>query len=139
MSSENIRRAAELMEQAHTLLARGPLAYYLTEMAAAHDLLMSRFSPLKVGDRVTLAKVPDYETAPGWQHCAHFLVVGATGVVKAAECGSRGFRFGVEFDDDSWIDNTGHERAKGTVVFREPDNRMLFYFGEEWLNVLPDA
>ena len=139
MSSENIRRAAELMEQAHALLACGPLNYYLTEMAAAHDLLMSRFAPFKVGDRVTLAKVPDYEDAPGWRHCEHFLIVGATATVKEAECGSRGFRFAVEFDDDSWIDNTGYKRPKGTVVLREASEKLRFHFGEKWLDILQDA
>lgn len=130
MKVDTVRRAAVLMRQAADLLNGGPLEYYLTELAAAHDLLMDRFAPFKVGDRVKLTKSPD---APGWTHCRHFLVPGALGTVMFAECGSRGFMFFITFDDDSWIDETGFKRPIGTRVYREEGERLNFQFGEGWL------
>ena len=44
-----------MMRVAQEMLSGGPLDYYLTEMAAAHELLMTRYAPFKVGDRVRLA------------------------------------------------------------------------------------
>lgn len=137
MDIEHVRKAADKLKEAMDLFGRGPLDYYLQELVAAHDLLMTRFAPFKVGDRVILTKTPNYKSAPGWLNCAHFLVPGAAGVVVDAECGQSGFRFDVLFDDESWIDNIGHQRAKGTAVPIEHERRHRFGFGESWLEREP--
>ena len=115
------------------LFGRGPLDFFLRELVAAHDLLMSRYAPFKVGDRVVLTKAPDYVQAPGWNGCEHFLVPGAAGTVVDTSCGERGFRFDVLFDDESWIDTVGYRNPKGTFVPMAPDRRHRFGFGEGWL------
>ena len=101
MNSDTVKRAAALMREANDLLARGPLDYYLTEMTAAYDLLMQRFSPFKVGDKVQLAKAPAIEPISGWRAWQHLMHEGATGRVVCAECGSQGFMFGVVWDADT--------------------------------------
>ena len=133
MDIDHVRKAAEKLKEAMDMFGRGPLDYYLRELVGAHDMLMSRFAPLKVGDRVVLTKAPDYKKAPGWSHSAHFLVPGAAGVVVDAGCGVHGFRFDVLFDDESWVDNSGYQRAKGSVVPMEPERRHRYGFGEGWL------
>ncbi|MBK8810782.1 MAG: hypothetical protein IPN69_08645 [Acidobacteria bacterium] len=128
---QNVKKAAKMLRESMHMLGRGPLEFYLLELVAAHDLLMERFSPFKVGDRVRLTKTPDYSQAPGWSHCSHFLIVGSEGTIQTASCGSRGFKFGVIFDDESWIDTIGHARKKGTVVPIEDRNKHAFQFGED--------
>jgi hypothetical protein len=135
MDIHHVRKAAAKLKEAMDLFGRGPLDYYLQELVAAHDLLMVRFAPFQVGDRVVLMKAPDYESSPGWRPSAHFLVPGAAGVVVDAGCGQGGFRFDVMFDDESWIDNTGHQRARGSVVPMEPERKHRFGFGEGWLEL----
>jgi hypothetical protein len=135
---EHVREAAKKLQDAMNMLSRGPSGFYLEELVAAHDLLMGRFAPFKVGDRVRLLKAPDLKPVSacqqhGWWHCRHFLVPGAAGVVREAECGSKGFRFGVVFDSESWIDDVGHMRPKGSIVPIESDDRHIFTFGEGWL------
>jgi hypothetical protein len=102
MDVDNVREAAKLMRKAQDMLAGGPLDYYLTEMAAAHDLLMTRYAPFKVGDRVRLKAAPEINEKVrfGWLGWKSLLLAGAPGVVVRADCGSRGFVFGVQFDAD---------------------------------------
>jgi hypothetical protein len=137
MNLDVVREGAQKLSEAMAIFSRGPLDFYLRELVAAHDLLMTRYAPLKVRDRVVLVKAPDYADAPSWKHCEHFLVPGAAGVVVDATCGERGFRFEVLFDAESWIDTTGHGRPKGTVVPIEHDKRHRFCFGEGWLEREP--
>ena len=127
MDIRNISRAAALMREANSILGSGPLDFYLTEMVSAYNLLMERFAPFKVGDRVVLARTPEIapDNAPGWMSCKHFLVEGAAGTVKNASCGSDGFQFGVEFDNDSWHDQYGKKRP--TI------SKSMFMFGEKYL------
>jgi hypothetical protein len=123
---EPVKKAAALMREAMSHLSGGPLEFYLEEMAACYDLLLERFAPFKDGDRVELAVTPDFDTAPGWTCCKHFLVKGAKGYVREATCGKGGFRFGVVFDDDTWIDQQGRKRPsepKGMFIFDEESLR----------------
>lgn len=144
MDIEHVHKAAEKLSEAMGMLGRGPLDYYLLELVAAHDMLMSRFAPFRVGDRVRLLKAPDMKPISdvqphGWWRCRHFLVPGATGVVKTATCGTGGFSFGVEFDAESWIDEVGFQRPKGTIVQMEADSKHVFKFGEGWLEHEPNV
>ena len=102
MNLDKVRKAAKMMRDAQDILSGGPLDYYLTELAAAHELLMTQYAPFKVGDRVRLKATPEItETVrDGWLHYKTLLVAGAVGVVVTADCGSRGFMFGIMFDAD---------------------------------------
>jgi hypothetical protein len=102
MDVDKVREAAKLMRRAQEILAGGPLDYYLTEMAAAHDLLMTRYAPFKVGDRVRLKAAPEIteNVRYGWLGWKSLLVAGAPGVVVHTNCGNRGFVFCVQFDAD---------------------------------------
>jgi hypothetical protein len=128
MNIDKLREAAKALQFAMRLFDSGPLDYHLLELSAAYELLMSRYAPFKVGDRVRLLRAPDFNKSPGWRGCEHFLVAGANGEVRTAECGSDGFRFGVVFDEESWVnchDQSVHPIGEG--------NRHQFSFGEGWL------
>lgn len=123
-----VKEAAKLMREAMSHLANGPLEFYLEEMAACYDLLMTRYAPFKVGDRVELSCTPNItpQTAHGWMACKHFLVEGSKGTVREATCGSGGFRFGIVFDDDSWIDRDGKRHpvaSRGMFMFSDGEIR----------------
>ena len=113
MDLDRIRKAARMMREAQEMLSGGPLDFYLTEMAAAYELLMTRYAPFRVGDRVRLKAAPEItnKVRPSWLYWKLLIVPGAQGVVVSADCGTDGFRFGVKFDG-------GHG---GAFVFGEGD------------------
>lgn len=134
MNLDNVRLGTAKLREAMELLSRGPLEYYLTELIAAHDLLMTRFAPFKTGDRVMLTKAPIMSADHGWKPCAHFLVRGSTGTVVNADCGSKGFQFGVVFDDESTTVGYAIGDLKiGDRVPVSPERRHVFAFSESYL------
>jgi len=114
-------------------LGNGDLLYHLRKYAAAYHAVLTHYAKFKVGDRVQLAKTPNIneQNAPGWLGSKHFLVKGARGTVVSADFsigGSGALRYGIQFDDESWL----HPIDKTTVLV-EPDRRHEYSFGEEWL------
>jgi hypothetical protein len=103
------KEASGYIKKGLSMFDGGPLEFYLTEMAAAYEMLMTRFAPFRVGDKVVLVKKLDIKSDSGWFYSRHFLIVGALGVVRHAECGTSGFKFDVEFDNETWIDKEGNE------------------------------
>ena len=96
---DGIKKAWKLIQAAEEALGQGPASFYFEELLASYDLLMSRFCPYKVGERVILRMTPIIENthSPGWLPYKSFLVKGALGVICSAECGRDGFIFSVEF------------------------------------------
>lgn len=84
--------------------------------------------PFSKGDRVALTKTPDInpDTSWGWMGAKHFLVEGAVATVVDRQFYKGMFRFGLKFDNDSWI----HHRD-GSINPREENDRGLYYFGEK--------
>lgn len=134
MNLDNVRLGTAKLREAMALFSTGPLEYYLTELIAAHDLLMTRFAPFKIGDRVRLTKAPVLSADHGWKPYEHFLVVGATGVVTTAECGTKGFQFGIVFDNESFIAGcTRFPITAGDVVPISESARHTYAFSESYL------
>lgn len=127
MSAENVRKAASLIKEAMELLAKGPLDFYLTQLCAAHDRLIADFCPFKVGDHVAINYTPTIteEHSHGWIGYKHFLVKGATAVVRSVEVVDGRFTFDLVFDNDHWIDP--HTKKRHT---RKPEERGSFKFWE---------
>lgn len=97
---ENVRKASKLMSEADRLLGNGPWQYYLDQLLKAYDLLMDKYAPFRVGDKVQLREAPliDDKHAPGWRGYEKLLRKGARGKVVEAECVDGRFRFGIVFD-----------------------------------------
>lgn len=131
MEIEKLKEAYRKMGEARDLLAGGPFDYTLNELVSCYELLMSRFSPFKVGDRIELSKTPKItpQTAPGWMSAKCFLIKGAKGTVVYAECGSIGFRYLIEFDNESWI--SSHDNEVRPII----RNKGRYNFSEEWLTL----
>lgn len=121
-----IEEAAGHMQKGFDILNRGPLSFYLRELAAAYALLMDRFAPLKVGDRCALKETLDLDKDSGWYPHRHFLIAGSKGTVVEADCGSNGFIFDVHFDNETWIDRDGKEHPRDKAhSFRLSENNLV--------------
>lgn len=84
-------------------------------------------SPYKMGDLVRLKKTPiiDKKTSWGWLGAKHFLIEGNVGKVADIQFYNGLFIFGIEFDNESWIDYEKNEHA--------PDTLSIYTFSENWL------
>ena len=97
--------------------------YKLNEVLQNYASLFNRFCPYKVGDRVQLKENLDIAQDSGWYNSKHFLVKGAMATVKT--CGNYRnelFCFGLEFDDESYIDT--HGEIKPVIA------KHLYYLSE---------
>jgi hypothetical protein len=65
------------------------------------------------------------------------MVKGALGTVREAGCGANGFYYDVVFDDESFIDVTGHvSGTKNTIVPVEEDRKHTYRMSEHDLVVI---
>ena len=112
INHERVREGITKLEEGMRILSSGPLPYTLQKLTAAQGLLLNRFAPFKVGDRVKLKRAPEIlNEMHGWWFCRHFLVKGATGTVRESDCTVEGqLVFDVE------IDNQTRHDLKGELV-----------------------
>lgn len=113
----------EGLKKLESLLATGPATFYFERIVEYIDGLFS-FSQFKMGERVCLVKDIDCNDKSGWISSAHFLKKGATAVVHDLDYYGRGFRYGIVFDNDTWLDSKGIAHAsldKGQFWFSEHD------------------
>lgn len=128
MNVQSVKDGLRLIREGMDKLGGGPASWYVDQLVAAYELLMQRYAPFKVGDLVRLSRtIEGIDQEHGWYACRHFLTVGSRGIVTIAECGTKGFSFGVEFFDETWIDQDGIKRI--------PSRRHTFMFGENDLMV----
>ena len=108
-------------------LLNNEFGFKLNEVLQSYTSLFNRFCPYKVGDRVKLKSDLNISDNSGWQSSKHFLIKGAIATVK--DCGYRNdlFFFGLEFDDESYIDRLG-EISPVTA-------KHLFYLSEDLITL----
>ena len=120
MDYANVKDAFAKIKAGMSTLGHGPIDWYVDNLIAAYDLILNRFSPYKVGDRVTLREP---HPAPGdWQHSKHFLVPGEPATVESIEVRHDGkIAYYCVFDNETWIDEQGIKHPKSSK-----HNYMLF-------------
>lgn len=130
MNIDRVREGYKAIKDGMKLLDGGPLEFYMEKLTGCYDLLISRFSPFKVGDEVELAKTPiiTEDKSWGWMGSRHFLKVGARGVVREVDVDGEGFTYYVAFEEDSWIES--HTKR---VHPYPPKERHTFGFREGWI------
>lgn len=96
-STEKILEGFERIKEGVQILGRGPMSHYLEELIACHQLLVTRFTPFRVGDKVRLTKTPviDGQNSHGWIPYKKNLVAGVEGTISAISVGCGGFVFDV--------------------------------------------
>jgi hypothetical protein len=84
----------------------------------------------KVDDKVKLTITPtiDNYTNWGWLAHKHFLIEGAKAKIHSRGIHLGKFRYGIIFDDESYIDYNTKE-----PVFITLDKRSIFTIPEDWL------
>lgn len=109
MDYTKAKEAFAKIESGMSTLRQGAINWYVDQLIAAYDLILNRFSPYKVGDRVTLREP---HAAPGnWQHSKHFLVPGEPATVEWIDVTREGkIAFGCVFDNETWVDEHGVKR-----------------------------
>lgn len=95
MDINNLKEAMQLQSRAQSILNSGLMSHYVEDLVAAYELLLTKFAPFKVGDKVRLKRNLTEGWAPVWHP---ILVEGVPGVVKKVECGRKGFRILVKLD-----------------------------------------
>jgi hypothetical protein len=131
--ADSIQQLIDKIHELQGLISSGEYAYKMEFVLKNHASLFDRFCPHKVGDRVALSKDLGItqDAHPGWFPSKHFLMVGAVGTVINADYYEEKFRFGVSFDDDSWID------LKGVVRPRPDHQRGVYVLSEDVLEPFP--
>jgi hypothetical protein len=135
MNTDEFTDGLQMLQKALNKLSDGPFDYTLKCLIAAKEALLTRYAPFKVGDRVRLTKAPiiTEEIAWGWSSSKHFLVPGATGIVRDSAVYSDGkLVFYVEFDNETWVDDYGYNgRIKNSLV--PVSSKHWYTFGESYL------
>jgi hypothetical protein len=106
MTSDRIKEGFALIQKGMDILSGGPCNFYVNQLVAARELLLTRFAPFKEGDRVELIAP---HPAPGnWAKSKHFLIPGEPAMVESSDCDSSGhLYFDCIFDHETWIDDQG--------------------------------
>ncbi len=99
------------------------VGFELNEVLESYASMFSRFCPFEVGDRVQLKENIDPPEDSGWYGSRHFLIKGAIATVRDRGYQDGSFCFGVEFDNETWIDQDGEINP---VI-----NKHLFYLPED--------
>ena len=105
--------------------------YKLTTVLSSYHCLFDRFCPYKIGDRVQLTKEPEILSSSGLYYFKHFLIKGAIATVESQDFRDGKFRFGLIFDDESWI-----SRMDGTITKAYPAPHHVFGFSEDYLELI---
>jgi hypothetical protein len=129
----SIQFLIDKVHELQSLIGSGEYAYKMESVLKNHASLFDRFCPHRIGDRVALSKDLGItqDAHPGWFPSRHFLIVGAVGTVLNADYYKTKFRFGVSFDDDSWIDR------EGVVRPRSDHQRGVYVLDEDVLEPFP--
>lgn len=136
MDIQKVKEAFSTIRVGIRMLDGGPMDYYLDKLAGCYELLISRFAPFKIGEKVFLRRTPSISESKswGWLGGKHFLVKGAIAEVRDIDAESDGFYFFIAFDDDSWIES--HTKK---VHPRPPKNRGIYRFYERELASAPTS
>lgn len=112
MSTEALKDGLEKIQAGLNILSGGPASYYIECVMKARELLLTKYAPFKAGDRVELAVTPEItkHKSYGWIGSKHFLVEGAKATVLTVDIDRHDLTFGVEFDEETWIDRDGVKR-----------------------------
>lgn len=135
MNVDNVKEGVALIQQGMSKLARGPLDYYLRNLTACYEFLLT-FAPYQPGDRVRLTKTPEISDRErwGWLRAKHFMKAGAIAQIVSVSSDGHGFDYGLVFDEDSWMD-----RRTNTIHPNPESERGIYGLTAEWFEKLPST
>jgi len=122
----HLLKIKEHAEELQTLLTQ-EFGYKLLTILSSYHGLFDRFCPYKIGDRVQLTKEPEILSSSGWYYSKHFLIKGAIATVESQDFRDGKFRFGLIFDEESWMS------SDGKIPKAYPAPHHVFGFSEDYL------
>jgi len=107
---ERMKTGVKHIQQAQDIFARGPLDYYLMKLVEHSEALLTRFAPIKKGDRAIIVKKIKCEF--GWAGSEKNLEVGVEGTVVDVDYGDGGFMYIFVPDVQMYRDHEGNYKDK---------------------------
>ena len=102
---DNITRAIDHLDKAQQLFNNGPLEYYLKKLVHHSEALLTKFAPVRAGDKAIIVK--EIKCEGGWQGSEKTLAIGNTGYVEKIDYIKN--KFVVQFVPDKqwWLNIEG--------------------------------
>jgi hypothetical protein len=123
---EDMKNLDTAFRKFNSTVSSGPASFYFEEIMGYYEGCM-KAAKFQEGDRVTLKE--DWTGgASGWQHCKHFLKEGSPATVKSIDYHKGKYRYEIEFDNETWMDDKGVEKPTS--------HKHLFTFGQKELKRL---
>ena len=121
-----MKEAVGHLKKAKDILSVGPLDFYLLKLFEHSEALLTRFAPLKLGDKAVI--VQKINCKNGWAGRERTLAIGATGAIGKVdyEADSGGFVFDFVPDVEWWRDSAGVEHKS--------ENPHSYLLGEKYLS-----
>lgn len=101
--------AIDHINQARDIFAKGPLDFYLKTLIEHSDALLTKFAPLRVGNKAVITGAVKCDG--GWKGCESTLRIGATGTVSDVQYSENQFWFSFVPDVEFFRDENGVERV----------------------------
>lgn len=89
------------LDEAQKILNKGPLDYYFKKLIEHSEALLTKFSPIKIGDKAIIVKKID--CSGGWKNCEKTLQIGSIGKVEDVDYSDGEFKY-TFVPDYQWIE-----------------------------------
>ena len=109
---EQMKAGVKYIKAAQDIFARGPLDYYLIKLVNHSEALLTRFAPIKKGDRAIIVKKIKCEG--GWVGSEKNLAVGVEGTVCDVDYRDGGFVYDFVPDVQMYCDRDGNYKDKSS-------------------------
>jgi len=123
---DDMMKLDEAFRRFNSTVSSGPASFYFEKIMGYYEGCMAA-AKFQEGDRVTLKE--DWNgQASGWQHCKHFLKEGSPATVKSIDYHKGKYRYEIEFDNETWINDKGVEKPtslKHLFTFRQKELKRL--------------
>ena len=126
---EQIKNFKKFIDITNELFGRSVNGYNETLSILEESEYIFELSKFKENQIIKLNKTPiiDEKNSWGWMSHKHFLIEGATGVIKDVRIHKGKFQYGIQFDNDSHLDYFSKD-----VVLN--DKKGTFYFAESYIS-----
>ena len=127
---ERMKCGVKHIQQAQEIFAMGPLDYYLVKLVEQSEALLTRFAPIKKGERAIIVKKIKCEG--GWSGSEKNLEVGVEGTVVDVDYSDGGFVYTFVPDVQMYRDHEGNYKdktSKSSYCLREKYLHRFFERG----------
>ena len=121
---ERMKTGVKHIQRAQDIFTRGSLDYYLIKLVEHSEALLTRFAPIKKGERAIIVKKIKCEG--GWSGSEKNLEVGVEGTVVDVDYGDGGFVYTFVPDVQMYRDQHGN--------YKDKTNKSSYCLREKYLH-----